>query len=338
MRVNKTWVINGVTYYDPAQPTGYSGSALVDGVTQGFGSTASGFVEGQEVSIGENDPTIPAGCSNTPSGDLGTKTLTKGANVFTITNTVTCAADVTVLKHWVINGKAYDGAAPLAGYSATLTLGGADKVFGTTYSGYVEGQKVIVDEKYSVPDGCTNVKSGDGEKTLAKGANSYTITNTVTCAATVTVLKTWTINGDDFVDGQQPAGYSTAPTIGGPDPGVRHDVLRLRRGPDGDRRRDHAGDPRRLREHRERRRREDPGQGRQHVHPAQRGGLRRLGRGRQDLGRQRHDVRRRRTSRRSTPPSRPSTARTPRSARSTAATSRATPSWSARRWTSPRAA
>ncbi|MGZ4493255.1 MAG: DUF7927 domain-containing protein [Nocardioides sp.] len=216
VRVNKLWVINGTTYTDAQRPDGYAGTPTIAGATKAFGTTYDGYVQDQQVVIGENPPTIPVGCENRASGDLGTKTLAKGTNIFTITNTVTCAATVEVDKHWVINGVGYDGAAPLDGYSATLVLDSTAGQFGHVYSGYLQGQVVGIDETWSVPQGCTNVASGDtGTRTLAKGANTYTITNTVTCAATVEVLKTWTINGVSYAGASPLAGYSATPTIGG---------------------------------------------------------------------------------------------------------------------------
>ena len=54
--------------------------------------------------------------------------------------------------------------------------------------------------------------AGDlGEKEMISGV--YTITNTVTCGATVKVAKAWTINGVDYTNENKPAGYSATLTL-----------------------------------------------------------------------------------------------------------------------------
>ncbi len=122
-----------------------------------------------------------------------------------------------VVKAWTINGVDYTNENKPAGYSATLTLEGVEKSFGKEYSGYVEGEYLAIGEtKVEVPDGCTNVATGDlGTKILAKGLNTFTITNTVTCGATVKVVKAWTINGTAYAHGTQPQGYAAQLTLSG---------------------------------------------------------------------------------------------------------------------------
>ena len=214
---------------------------------------------------------MPAGCTNQKSGDTGSKTLTGGQNSFQITNTVTCAATVKVLKHWVINGTAYDGATPLTGYTASYTLDGATKAYGSTYAGYVQGQSVTIaepDANVTVPSGCTNVKSGDlGSKTLAKGDNTYTVTNTVTCASTVEVDKTWVINGTTYADGKQPDRLLRQRHRRRDHQGLRPGRRRLQAGRRRHHRREHAHHPQRLQQREVRRDRvEDARQGRQRLH------------------------------------------------------------------------
>ena len=216
VKVNKVWKIN---HADPVStpPAGYSATLTLDGAEKAFGTKYSGYVEGDTVTVGETKVVVPEGCENVASGDLGRKTLAKGSNVYTITNTVTCGASVKVAKAWTINGVDYTNENKPAGYSATLTFEGVEKSFGKEYSGYVEGEYLAIGEtKVEVPDGCTNVATGDlGTKILAKGLNTFTIKNTVTCGATVKVVKAWTINGTAYAHGTQPQGYSAQLTLSG---------------------------------------------------------------------------------------------------------------------------
>ena len=83
MQVDKSWVINGVEYDDGEQPQGYAASLTLTGNegTDAFGTEYSGYTEGDSVTIGEVEPvTMPQGCSNTATGDIGTETLARGLN------------------------------------------------------------------------------------------------------------------------------------------------------------------------------------------------------------------------------------------------------------------
>ena len=216
VKVNKSWVINGAARTS-TPPAGYSATLTLDGVEKAFGTEYSGYKLGDSVTVGETKVVVPEGCEYVASGDLGRKTLTKGPNVYTITNTVTCAASVKVVKAWVINGVEYTDENKPTGYSATLTLEGVEKSFGKVYSGYAEGEHLAIGEtKVTVPDGCQNVATGDlGTKVLSKGLNTFTFKNTVTCGATVKVVKAWVINGTSYANGSQPQGYTAKLTLSG---------------------------------------------------------------------------------------------------------------------------
>ncbi|MEJ3403575.1 VWA domain-containing protein [Rathayibacter sp. YIM 133350] len=122
------------------------------------------------------------------------------------------AATVQVDKHWLINGVGYDGANPLGGFSAGLTLApapaNAPAVFGTVHTGYVggtDGSVVTVGENVAtLPEGClltdtlfavasgstgAGINAATGVTDALKiGANHYLVTNTVTCPAPLLAL------------------------------------------------------------------------------------------------------------------------------------------------------
>lgn len=103
-------------------------------------------------------------------------------------------ATVQVTKKWVINGTEYDNPSQPAAFQAELSLTGQDTaVWGQVYGGYSAGDKVIVGETLNadlLPPNCTNEAAGDlGERILVAGANEYQVTNTVTCATTLKLLK-----------------------------------------------------------------------------------------------------------------------------------------------------
>ncbi len=149
--------------------------------------------------LGTNATCTSTGTS-VPASDSGPTGFTVGADR---NNIVTCIvynrapkppARVVVDKTWIINGTSYDNPTQPADFEAALALTGrVDPQFGTTYTGYEAGDKVTVGEVVdtdAMPPGCTNVPSGDiGGRRLAAGLNEYQITNTVTCAQTLTLRK-----------------------------------------------------------------------------------------------------------------------------------------------------
>ena len=100
--IDKTWVINGKTFDEGDQDPDFR-SALTLGPTHPAGTPANwgevyeGYEAGDTVGIGES-ATIPAGCRNTASGDVGTRTLAAGLNAFHVTNTVTCTSRLTMVR------------------------------------------------------------------------------------------------------------------------------------------------------------------------------------------------------------------------------------------------
>lgn len=162
--------------------------------------------------------------------------LTTGDNVVcTVVNAETPkAATVVVNKVWTIKDSAGatigtykqpaqvgDPALP-QGLGATPSVAGVERVWGTVYTGFTQLQKVAIAESVTLDTqqlpGCTltskKLTAANGqtlsvdvpyEATLALGANSYTLTNTVTCAQTLSLVKTvafgsaptdtWTLTG-----------------------------------------------------------------------------------------------------------------------------------------------
>ncbi|GAA3203189.1 prealbumin-like fold domain-containing protein [Microbacterium terregens] len=146
--------------------------------------------------------------------------LASGDNVVcTVVNAETPkGATVVVDKVWTIKDStgavtgtyrepAQPGDAALPqGLTATASVAGTDRVWGTVYSGFTQSQKVAISETVSIDaqklPGCTltskkltmangKTVAGDvpSEVTLQLGANSYTLTNTVTCASTLSLVK-----------------------------------------------------------------------------------------------------------------------------------------------------
>lgn len=159
VRVDKTWVIedtDGATLHTYTIPQGdgdpvpgwLTASPTIQSVdTPQWGTVYPGFVKDQQVAIGETasiDTADHPGCLLTsqlltgangagvnPPVDLTggathTATLTEGANTFGITNTVTCATSLTLVKH-VTAGSApasdWDLTAAPSGGTATTVAG-----------------------------------------------------------------------------------------------------------------------------------------------------------------------------------------------------------------------
>ena len=135
IQVDKTWVVDGVSFPDGSQPTGLTADLVLDGSAQPWGTARTGLVAGDSVGIAENvtislplctladqvlTPVTPAG----PPGSLPDDVeLVGGANLYSVTNTVTCQAQLTLLKEvqpngavdpalWSLNAAAPAGALP----------------------------------------------------------------------------------------------------------------------------------------------------------------------------------------------------------------------------------
>lgn len=125
-----------------------------------------------------------------------------------VVNQLPRAASITVDKKWVVNGAAAvaNGKQP-SGLNAQLTLDGTNAGWSTVHSGYASGSTVsigetstdtnelcsIVDQKITSP-ATRDLPYG---AVLAVGANSFTITNHVTCDARLTLIKEVTGNAEN---------------------------------------------------------------------------------------------------------------------------------------------
>ncbi|WP_350347366.1 hypothetical protein ABIQ69_12070 [Agromyces sp. G08B096] len=121
VRVDKVWVVNGQTFQHGNQPIGLTAQLQLDDVNRPFGVVQTGYTANGTVKIGE---TTGVGtrtlCQVTSSrvtlanGQVAdqalpyTPTLQPGSNSYTITNVVTCAAELTLVKQ-VANGDAAPG-------------------------------------------------------------------------------------------------------------------------------------------------------------------------------------------------------------------------------------
>lgn len=116
------------------------------------------------------------------------------------------SASVEVDKTWIVNGTTYPHGQQPGGLGATLLLSGQNTpAFGTEYDGYSSGGKPSINENTSGTDLCrvssrvvteangqpTNhdLAGGPFSPTLKVGSNHYTITNTATCLASLTLTK-----------------------------------------------------------------------------------------------------------------------------------------------------
>ena len=182
-----------------------------------------------------------ATCSNNQSPSA-LNLVSEASVTCTFTNTPT--ATVQVDKKWNVNGSVYDnGSQPaVIGGTAGLTLGGNSKTFGTAYTGYLAGGTVSINETASVSNALctltarritnangTPVSEADGglaySATLQGGANTYVLTNFVTCRTTLQLNKVvdngpapasaWTLNATPSGDA---ASFASGTT------GVTHDV------------------------------------------------------------------------------------------------------------------
>ncbi|GAA1943964.1 LPXTG cell wall anchor domain-containing protein [Microbacterium deminutum] len=123
--VSKTWVINGVTYANGAQPSNFSAQLQLTGpgaagaTDQGWDVTRTGYSVSDQTTLSESVTTPdPAMCSTSstvtningtatsnPVGAGFPVTLSQEHNTATITNTVDCRSTLTLLKQ-VQNGSA----------------------------------------------------------------------------------------------------------------------------------------------------------------------------------------------------------------------------------------
>lgn len=142
LSVTKSWVVNGTTYVNGAQPAGIQAQLTLAGANQAWNTPKPGYAAGQKVAISETMSIAAAmpGCTLekarvTSLNGAGTdvalssyvQTLKAGANTATVTNTLTCTTNLTLVKE-VVGGTVQSNAWTLAGYPST----GPAVVQGTT--------------------------------------------------------------------------------------------------------------------------------------------------------------------------------------------------------------
>ncbi|QIK63401.1 DUF11 domain-containing protein [Leucobacter viscericola] len=132
--VDKTWVVNGVTYADGNQPIGIDAQLKLAGTNQAWGSPRTGLVVGSNVAISETttftgrdlctltDSKVTKQNGTTVSLALPYNATIAATNEYMITNTVTCNSELTLVKQvqggnadptsWTLDAVAPGGALP----------------------------------------------------------------------------------------------------------------------------------------------------------------------------------------------------------------------------------
>ncbi|MDL5488053.1 prealbumin-like fold domain-containing protein [Microbacterium wangruii] len=135
----------------------------------------------------------------TDSGDLGFTTAAQQGGIVTCSvynRAPSPTVSLRVDKEWIVDGVEYaDGEQPVG--TADLLLDGEPRTFGTTYTQFTPGDTVAIDEEVTnLPPGCTYTSSGAGDYVITTDdPNVVTVTNTVTCVSTLTLVKS-IANGD----------------------------------------------------------------------------------------------------------------------------------------------
>ena len=212
VQVDKTWVIDGQSYDDGAQPFGDATLELTGQDAPEFGETytehsdTTDYEAGDVITIGEQVTDLPPGCTNVPSGDLGDHSLSAGLNSYTVTNTVTCTY-LTLVKEvvgeadpteWTLTA---DGPTPLSGVSGSDAVTQAHVAPGEYTIGETGGP-----EGYQQTDLVCTPNEVDGEAVMVNAGDAVTCTITNTAEVGLQVLKTWVVDGEQFADGDQPVG------------------------------------------------------------------------------------------------------------------------------------
>ncbi|WP_206447590.1 hypothetical protein [Agrococcus sp. KRD186] len=200
--VDKQWVVNQVAYDHGAQPDGLDAALKLTGPgnepasEQAWSEERTGYVVGDTVVISETTTIDPRmiGCTltSTITDPLGQTvpaagyTLTQGKQTLTVTNTVDCDTDLTLVKE-VVGG-------PAAAVDWTLTATGpGTATAGPTGPGTATGS---VD-----PDVTYNLSETPGENTAARTA-LYRQQGTWACLA---------LDADGDPLDPQPTGWTDAP-------------------------------------------------------------------------------------------------------------------------------
>ena len=134
LTVAKTWVVNGTTYADGEQPLGIGAQLTLGGTNQAWGTPRNGLSVGSTLQIAEESRFVGRDLCTLTSQKItlqnGTPvslslpyTATIGAtNTYTVTNVVTCTAELTLVKQvqggtadptgWTLDAVAPTGALP----------------------------------------------------------------------------------------------------------------------------------------------------------------------------------------------------------------------------------
>ena len=216
LQIDKEWLIDGEIFSDGEQPDGFAAQPVLSGRAQAeFGTPYfkrddnTEYRSGQSVTIDETSVVVPAGCTNESSGDLGAHVLAPGINEYTITNTVSCthltlqkevAAGDAAATAWTLQATG-PGNASLAGASGSEAVTGARVAPGTYKLSELNGPAGYQQTGLA----CSAGELVGDEITIAQGQNvTCTFTNTATTS--LSVSKTWEINGEEYANGEQPFG------------------------------------------------------------------------------------------------------------------------------------
>lgn len=115
VKVDKTWVVNGTSYADGSQlPSSLTAQLQLGGSNQAWGATKDGISVGGTTSIKETLTGTPALCTVTKqqlnglgatnvdlsgNNSFTTPALPSGLTTYTLTNTVVCTSELTLIKH-----------------------------------------------------------------------------------------------------------------------------------------------------------------------------------------------------------------------------------------------
>ncbi|QIM17543.1 DUF11 domain-containing protein [Leucobacter coleopterorum] len=132
--VDKTWVVNGVTYADGNQPIGIDAQLQLGGTNQAWGNPRTGLVVGSNLAISETttftgrdlctltDSKITEQNGSTVSLAVPYNATIAATNTYMLTNTVTCTSELTLVKQvqggnadptsWTLDAVAPGGALP----------------------------------------------------------------------------------------------------------------------------------------------------------------------------------------------------------------------------------
>jgi len=219
LKVDKVWKVNGVNYPEGQQPAslGLSAQLKIDGTNQGWGVTRDGFLEGDSATLDETTTIGNSLCSldsgkvtsangATVNGALpyNTGPLAGGLNTFTITNTVTCDAHLTLVK--VVDHGNTGDTTPATAWTLTAdgptTLSGAGGAEGDVPPGSYDLSESGPTTYSASSWSCVGGTQQGASVTLGLGESATcTITNTAVQPGW-DVVKTAVVEGNPYADPQ----------------------------------------------------------------------------------------------------------------------------------------